>query len=64
MRNEPAFLFAELAQVDAWEQEEKPSYDAATLDDEYRARLYSEKGRELLKSLERELPVTVCTQSR
>ncbi len=52
MKNEAAFLFAESGRVDAWDQEEKSSYDAAVLDSEYRDRLYSEKGRALLESLE------------
>ena len=43
MKNEPAFLFAESGRVDAWDQEEKFSYEAAVLDAEYRARLYSGK---------------------
>ncbi len=52
MKNEAAFLFAESGRVDAWDQEEKSSYDAAVLDSEYRDRLYSEKGLALLESLE------------
>ena len=52
MKNEAAFLFAESGRVDAWDQEEKSSYDAAVLDTEYRDRLYSEKGLALLDRLE------------
>ena len=54
MKNEAAFLFAESGRVDAWDQEEKLSYDAAVLDDEYRGRLYSEKGLALLNGLEKQ----------
>ena len=54
MKNEDAFLFAKSERLDAWDQEEKVSYDAAVLDTEFRDRLYSEKGLELLDSLERQ----------
>jgi hypothetical protein len=54
MKNEASFLFAESGRVDAWDQEEKSSYDAAVLDTEYRDRLYSEKGLALLDRLEQE----------
>jgi hypothetical protein len=54
MKNEAAFLLAESRRVDAWDQEEKSSYDAGVLDAEYRGRLYSEKGLALLDCLEQE----------
>jgi hypothetical protein len=54
MKNEAAYLFAESGRVDPWDQEGKSSYDAAVLDIEYRDRLYSEKGRELLDRLEQD----------
>ena len=54
MKNEAAFLFAESGRVDAWDQEEKSSYDAAVLETEFQDRLYSERGLELLGSIERE----------
>lgn len=54
MKDEAAFLFAESGRVDAWDQEEKSSYDTAVLDTEYRDRLYSEKGRALLDRLEQD----------
>ncbi len=54
MKDEAAFLFAESGRPDTWDQEEKSSYDAAVLDTEYRDRLYSEKGLELLDCLEQE----------
>jgi hypothetical protein len=52
MKNEAAFLLAESGRVDAWDQEEKSSYDAAALDTEYRDRLYSEEGLALLALLD------------
>jgi hypothetical protein len=64
MKNEAAFLFAESARADAWDQEEKSSYDAAVLDTEYRDRLYSEKGRALLESLEEAASPVVCAGTR
>jgi hypothetical protein len=64
MKNEAAFLFAESGRVDAWDQEEKASYDAAVLDTEYRDRLYSEKGLALLDSLEQESTPVVYTGTR
>lgn len=64
MKNEAAFLFAESGRVDAWDQEEKSSYDAAALDTEYRDRLYSEKGLALLESLEEVASPVVCAGTR
>jgi hypothetical protein len=64
MKNEAAFLFAESGRVDAWDQEEKSSYDAAALDTEYRDRLYSEKGLALLESLEEAASPLVCAGTR
>ena len=64
MKNEAAFLFAESGRVDAWDQEEKSSYDAAALDTEYRDRLYSEKGLALLESLEEAASPVVCAGTR
>ena len=57
MKNEAVFLFADSGCVDAWDQEGRPSYDAAALDSEFRDRLYSEKGLALLERLEQESPV-------
>ena len=64
MKNEAIFLFAESRRLDAWDQEEKVSYDVTVLDTEFRDRLYSEKGLELLDSLERESAPVVCAKSR
>jgi hypothetical protein len=64
MKNESAFLFAESGRVDAWDQEEKSSYDAAELDTEYRDRLYSEEGLALLDCLEQESAPLVHAGSR
>lgn len=50
MKKEAVFLYAESARSDVWEHEEKPSYDARVLDTQYEARLFSDKGRELLKT--------------
>jgi len=64
MKNEAAFLFAESGRVDAWDQEEKLSYDAAVLDTEYRDRLYSEKALALLDCLEQESTPVVYVGTR
>ena len=64
MKNEAAFLFAESGRVDAWDQEEKSSYDAAVLDTEYRDRLYSEKGLALLESSEEGIAPVVSAGTR
>jgi hypothetical protein len=64
MKNEAAFLFAESVRVDAWDQEQKSSYDAAVLDTEYRDRLYTEKGLALLDRLEQEASPLVHTGTR
>lgn len=61
MKNEPVFLFAESTRVDPWDQEEKASYNASLLDTEYRDRLYSDKGLELLDSFEQE-PLNACAR--
>lgn len=60
MKNEAAFLFAESGKVDAWDEEEKASYDAAALDSEFRERLFSEKGLQLLDSIEEDSAPAVC----
>ncbi len=54
MKNEAVFLYAESGRADVWEQEEKSSYDATLLDNQYQERLFSEKGRALLDSLNEE----------
>jgi len=64
MKNEAAFVFAESGRVDAWDQEEKSSYDAAVLDTEYRDRLYSVKGLALLDSLEQESAPVLYASAR
>jgi hypothetical protein len=63
MKNEVVFLLAKSDRPDAWDQEEKASYDAAVLDTEFRNRLYSEKGLELLDSLERQPAPLACARS-
>jgi hypothetical protein len=45
---EQAIIYAKLQPTDGWEHEEKMSYDAQKLTDEYRERLYSEKAKKLL----------------
>jgi hypothetical protein len=50
MKKEAVFLYAESSRSDVWEHEEKPSYDARILDTQYEARLFSDKGRELLNA--------------
>lgn len=52
MKTESAFVFAQSAAMENWEEEDKSSYDAAALETEYRNRLYSDKGRDLLNSFE------------
>ena len=48
MTKEPAIIYAKLQSPESWEREEKQSYDAQKLADEYRDRLYSEKAKTLL----------------
>ena len=50
MKKEAVFLYADSVRSDVWEHEEKPSYDVRVLDAQYEARLFSDKGRELLKA--------------
>ena len=47
MTKDPAIIYAKLQSPDGWEREEKQSYDAQKLADEYRDRLYSEKAKRL-----------------
>ena len=48
MAEDPAIIYAKLQSLDGWEREEKTSYDAQKLADDYREQLYSEKAKQLL----------------
>ena len=59
MTKDPAIIYAKLQSPDGWEREEKSSYDAEKLTEEYRERLYSEKAKRLfLKKTKQETPPT------
>ena len=47
MASEPATIYLKLQQRDGWELEEKTTYNAQKLADEYREQLYSEKAKKL-----------------
>lgn len=47
MAKDAAIIYAKLQNPDGWEREEKSSYDAQKLTEEYRERLYSEKAKKL-----------------
>jgi hypothetical protein len=49
MTAEGNLIIRRRGRTEGWEHEEKGSYDIETLREEYRRRLYSEKGYELLK---------------
>ena len=47
MAKDPAIIYAKLQSPDGWEREEKASYSAQKLAEEYREQLYSEKAKRL-----------------
>ena len=51
MGTQTRLIMRRVGRIEGWEHEEKSSYNVETLKKEYRQRLYSEKGLELLKSL-------------
>ena len=48
MLKDPAMIYAKLQRPNGWEQEEKNSYNAQKLADDYREQLYSEKAKRML----------------
>ena len=49
MSGEAAFLYARTSYENGWELEDKVSYNARALREEYRRMLYSDRGLEVLK---------------